>query len=147
MRKRSGQALIEAVVAFAIAMVALVSLLRLSNRAVGNSGQSSRQAVATSYATEAINYLKGIKTKGYPELIAQISPTPCSSFPCNGLCLNDITTWPPPQNCSTTTLGTEYDRTGDFSLVSGGLQVTVKVEWNEDGKLFSAKQTYIFVNK
>lgn len=50
--------LVEAMVAIGVAITILVAIVSLSRRSVSNSGQASRQSLATNYASEMVDWLK-----------------------------------------------------------------------------------------
>ncbi len=58
---RKAQALVEIIIAIGVAVIALLSISRISSRSVYNTGSASRQSAATGYAQSAINYAKNVK--------------------------------------------------------------------------------------
>lgn len=149
MKNVRGQALIEAIMAMGIALVSIVAVVSLATKSVENSGQSSRQALATGYATEAIAWLKTEKAKGWKELINGLHSI-CSTFPPTSCtrCINTLA-WSS-QSCTTTTIPTnsEYTREITFGMdASGNIPITVEVKWWEGGRHSSAKQAYVFVER
>ena len=152
MKKFSGQALVEAVVAFAIVMVVLVALLQLSGRSISNSGESSRQAVATNYATEGLQWVKNQRLN----LIWNDFEAKCGTIPCtaSNLCLN-VLSWAADCVTDPQISGTEYDRrlelvgamVGVAPNTRAQLTATVTVRWIEAGRTVTAKQTSVFVER
>ena len=140
-RKYFGQAMIEAVVAFAVVMVVLVALLQLSNRSVTNSGEASRQALATSYATEGLQWLKREKIINSFEIITEN----CPSGTCN-ICFNNLE-WD--DDCLVLNIsGTEFIRTLKLeNPAPGQITATVTVSWPEAGRTASSRQSFTFVNR
>lgn len=148
----SGQAMVEAVMAFGVAVVILVALLQLSNRSVGTSGVASRQALATAYVTEGLQWVKQQRTsdsgdgfKGLQEKCGPAVPT-CVEY----YCLNQLG-WYLTCGTDVTIPGTEYDRrlilTGEN--LDGKFQITATVvaSWWETGRQMTAKQAYTFVDR
>ncbi len=144
MKKLSGQAIIEAVLAFSIVMVVLVALLQLSNKSVTTSGAASRQALATSYVTEGLQWLKQFRAdKGFGKdggLLSKCMPGSVCTYH-----LNDLD-W---TNSATPNIpGTEYNRNLVMdSQTANQVVATVSVSWQETGRTATAKQVFIFVNR
>ena len=147
-RLKTGQALVEAVAAFAIVMIVLVGLLQLSNRSVTNSGEASRQALATTYVTEGLQWVKDQRLSGWPGFKAYCGNTiPCS----HTYCLNQLT-WSVSGTCTSGNVGnTEYQRllqlNGANPLGKDEITATVTVSWEEAGRMVTARQTFTFVDR
>jgi len=58
---KKGQVLIEVIMAFAIAVVALLGLIQLSTKSVSSSGTAKRESQATAYAQQAMEELRAGK--------------------------------------------------------------------------------------
>ena len=73
---KGGQAMVEAIVAFAIVMVAIVGLVDLSKRSVTSSGISQRESRATSYLNQGMAWVRGQRDtlgwSGFSALAGQI---------------------------------------------------------------------------
>jgi len=147
----AGQLLIEAVIAFGIVALVLVALLQLSNASVSNSGEANRQAVATNFATEGVQWIKGQRitgSGGWSEFALHCGSTDnCSK---TNICLNQLS-WS--ANCTTnpTIPGTEFNRRlsllGETVGTKHQITATVTVSWWENGRQSSAKQWFVFVNR
>ena len=125
LRLRSGQIIIELVIALAVAMVAIVALIQSTTKSVSNSTFSKSQTTATEYATEAIEWLRSEKNKSWPDFSAKDG----------SYCLNTLD-WNSPSPCTT----------GEFKkdLVKTADNLTVTVSWDEKGQTFKVKQDITF---
>lgn len=146
--------MVEAAIAFGVVVVVLVALLQLSNRSVNNSGTASRQALATAYVTEGLQWVKQERTNvaadGFAGLVKRcgpiVGPTCGAAF-----CLNQLGWNSGACAAGSTIPGTEYAR--NLTLVggdSGGkfqLTATVTVSWWEDSRMVTADQSFIFVER
>ena len=61
---KKGQVLIEILIAVGVAVIALLSISRLSSRSINNSGSAVRQSTATNYAQTAIDKARFLKNDG-----------------------------------------------------------------------------------
>ncbi len=123
---RKGQMLLEVVLALAIVTVVMVALVQLSTRSVKNSDYSRSQAEATSYASEAMEWIRSDRnTKGWGAW--------WNDHPCGPTC--DVV------------IGNGYTVHADINQVPGMPQqmtVSVTVSWDQGGVSHSAKQDAIF---
>ena len=70
-----GQVIIEALIAFAIAMVAILGFVHVTNKSVSNSGFTKRQSEANTYAGAGLEWIRNQKNSvgwnafktGYPQ--------------------------------------------------------------------------------
>ncbi len=130
----------EALVAFAIAMVALLGLAQVTNKSVGNSGLSKRQSEATAYASRVVEYLRDQKnTQGWSGLKSSYSG---SNYCYDGSTLNALA------SCVIT--GTEFTSTVTVAYVtptppgpagSEIMKISSNVSWVEGGLTHFAKQS------
>lgn len=124
---KQGQMLLEVVLGLAIVTIVMVALVSLSTRSIKNSDFSRYQAEATSYANEAMEWIRADKnTNGWE--------TWWSDYRCG----------PPPCDVDN---GKGYTVHADFNQVPGPPQqmtVAVTVKWDQGGKTYSAKQDAVF---
>lgn len=123
---KKGQALIEILMAVAIAAVVLVALAGMGTKSTSNSGFSSRQTQATSYAQQIMNYFKTARQDGWNTI--------SSTYTAGTYCYNGTTiasgSW-----CSIP--NTEYTNSIAVTRSTVGantpepIGVTVKVRWYE----------------
>ena len=141
---RRGQIILEILVAVGVATVAILALVQVATRSVANSGFAKRQSVATAYAAEGMEWVKGRRElEPWAEMQARSGQYCLNSFPggLGGLVVG---------NCGgAVILGTEYTRTVTFtqSVVSGTEQdaVVVVVQWTEGGRVVNARQETFFL--
>lgn len=136
---KTGQILIEVVVAVAVAIVAVVALVGLSNRASSTAGVSKRQVEATSLATEGMEWIRETKAIGSWSSLFGLSGRYCLSSVASGLTAMG-------GGCSVVGT-TEYTRTAVFYPTPGPPQqmlVAVEVAWNEGTRVFESRQETIF---
>lgn len=147
-----GQAVVEVLIGVGIAAVALLALIQVATKSVSNSGLAKRQAVATAFAVEGMEWVKSRR---------QIEPWSAmyNRDPAGGgssiFCLNAM-----PANlaslssaCSGTIGTTEFTRRVTFTSAvvtppaGGNEQVTVvaEVSWYEGGRLTSSRQETYFL--
>jgi type II secretory pathway pseudopilin PulG len=63
MKKRSGQSLVEMVIAIAVVLVVIVSLVTVTTISIRNATFSRNQALATKYAQETIEKIREYRAK------------------------------------------------------------------------------------
>ncbi|KKU02965.1 MAG: hypothetical protein UX52_C0007G0004 [Candidatus Amesbacteria bacterium GW2011_GWA1_46_35] len=123
---KRGQMLLEVVLALAIVTIVMVALVQLSTRSIKNSDFSRYQAEATSYASQAMEWIRADRnTKGWEEW--------WNNHPCGPVC--DVI------------IGNRYTVHAGFTPTPGSPQriaILVTVTWAQGGKSFSAKQDAIF---
>lgn len=122
---RKGQMLLEVVLGLAIVTIVMVALVSLSTRSIKNSDFSRSQAEATSYANEAMEWIRADRnTKGWGAW--------WNDHPCGPVCGD---------------MGSGYSRNATFTPSDGPPQqmtVSVTVTWEQGGVSHSAKQDAIF---
>lgn len=122
---KQGQMLLEVVLALAMVTIVMVALVQLSTRSIKNSDFSRSQAEATSYASEAMEWIRSDRNiKGWRAW--------WNDHPCGPAC-GDI--------------GNGYTRNAIFTLSAGPPQrmaILVTVTWEQGGVSHSAKQDAIF---
>jgi hypothetical protein len=155
-----GQMIIEAMIAFAVTMVALVALLELSNRSVSNSGLANRNAVATAYTDEGINWVRqqhdGMSWASFFGLSSVMGIIYC--LPSANIPPFDPPTWPAPGACGggdeipgtiytrelVMTNGTKTDNEG---LPQTYVQANIKITWSESSRtVIIQRQSDFFEN-
>lgn len=122
---RSGQMLVELMLAMAMAAMVLIALVSLSTRSLSTTNFSKKKSEANSYAMDGMEWIRDQRgTLGWSVWYA--APA------CGPIC-GDI--------------GNGYTRTATFTNGGGSPQsvtVTVAVSWAEAGKTFSAGQSAVF---
>lgn len=138
---KSGQTIVEVMVAFAVAIIVVLGLAQLATKSVTNSGASSRQAQASSIAIQGLEWVRGQRdTIGWGAFYAK-SGTYCMS----------TLAWGGSPPCSAVTGYTEqYTRSVVMTptTVSGvqQMQTTVTVSWNEGGLQLAAVQSAVYTS-
>lgn len=142
---RKGQMLLEVVLALAVMMLVMVGLVGLSTRSIKNSDFSRSQVEATSYANEAMEWIRSERVRlGWPLFFPKSGSTYCLSslgaWPVVGVCTNNFITGSRP--------GMDYTRQATLTTIQATtpqrVQVTATVKWDQGGKTYSAKQDAIF---
>lgn len=135
---KTGQAIVELIIAFAVAVVAVVGLVAVATKSVSNSGVSKRQSTATAYATQGMEWVRGQRDVlgwgGAGGFYAK-----AGTFCLNTLAWNSMP-------CAAIT-GTEFTRTVVMSQVAGPpqqVQTVVAVTWTESARTLTAGQTTFF---
>jgi Tfp pilus assembly protein PilV len=135
---KKGQLMIEVIIAISVAMVAIVGLVQVATRSVNNSGSARRQSEATTYGTEALEWVVAQKDlKGWEDFEDKAG-TYCFGVSPPG----DV--WPEQGDCDEATLGNpvQYTRTVNVSNISANeMGVDVTVSWNEGDRVVSSKQS------
>jgi len=138
---RKGQLLVEVMIAVSIVIVAIVGVVQVANRSVNNSGSAKRQSEATTYGTEAIEWVVVQKDlSGWETFVSRANNTYCfSATPPTG--------WPSTGACTAGQLiGTpaQYKRDLVLTLVAPDnkeIRIDATVSWNEGGRTVSSKQS------
>lgn len=138
-RENPGQLLVEVMIAVAVVMVGLLAIMQISRKSVNNTGFSEKQAVATTYASEAVEWVRGQQTiLGWKDISAKSNSTGLA------YCLNASNlTWPATTGaCPGYTLENLYKRnltlkSSDIGVVPTIL-VTVTVSWQEGSRTSDA---------
>jgi len=144
MKLVGGQAIVEAIVAFAIVVVAVVGLVDLTKRSVFSSGISQRESQATTYLNQGMSWVRGQREiLGWSGFLAKAGFIYC--LPSDDLASAGWdTTVVDVANCSA--LGqTEYTRAVTMSTATatpagGGVEIGVvtaemEVRWREGERL------------
>ncbi len=125
LRLRSGQMLVEIVLAIAVAALVLVGLAQLSTRSLNTSDFSRSKSQADAYAQGSGEWIRNQRSSlGWTAFYA--SPV------CGPSCGD---------------LGNGYTRNAAFTKDAGPpekVTVTVTVSWVGSGKTFNVKQTAVF---
>lgn len=123
--KNNGQSLFEVVVALAISALVIVALVSLVSSSIRNANFSKNKSLASTYAQEASEWLRGERDKDIKTFLANtLSPSWC--FP--------TLDWTKVGNvCTTKIANTDFIRKGTFTtnFVNGKtiVQSTIKVSW------------------
>lgn len=133
-----GQALVEIILAFAVAVVAIVGLVSVATKSISNSGVSKRQSTATAYAVQGMEWVRGQRdvlgwsgTSGFFSKSGDycLSTLAWNSMPCG---IID---------------STEFTRKVNMSRLVGPPQqvlTVVTVTWVESGRTLTTTQTTYF---
>ncbi len=135
MKDRAGQAIVEMVIAFAVATMAVLGLVQVATKSVANAGAAKRAAQATAYAMEGMEWITGERATSDWQTFYGRSGTYCISVLAWGSTCGSIET-------------TEYSRTVTMTpaVVNSVQQVTarVNVSWSEGARTATETQTSIF---
>ena len=134
---RSGQMLVELLLALAVTVLVLVALVQITTRSIFSTRFSQEQSQATTLGTQAVEWLRLQRSLDWTAFFANSGK----------YCLQNLL-WQPPPPCLPIT-GTIYTRTvtmTPLALAGGGAMVTAVVEvvWSEGSKNFTANQTAVF---
>lgn len=139
---KKGQAIVEVIIAFMVATIAVLGLVQVATRSVANAGAAKRAAQATAYAMEGMEWVTGQKyTVAWSDFWDKIGDW----------CLNDVgatVTWLSLAGgtCGSGVIsGTEYSRYMTLVQVSPDeAEVTVAVKWQEGARTVIESQTSKF---
>lgn len=143
--------IVEVIVGFAVAVLGMIAILQLSNRSMGNAGVAERQALATRYANEGLDWVKGqVVELGWTAFLAY--STPAGPWPPSTYCLNAFG-WTAVGDCAAGTVitNTEFTRTLYMSYSTDAVTgknlvwASVMVTWMEDGRPGVVNREYEFV--
>jgi hypothetical protein len=144
----SGAVIVEVMLGFAVVMVGLMAILQLSNRSMAGAGVAQRQAQATGYANEGLDWVKGqvrvLTWQGFLNLAA-VSTDPPAVY-----CLNELK-WPAAGACSAETVihKTEFTRQLEMLQKIEGTNTLVgakiEVSWIEGERTVTTNRQYDFV--
>ena len=133
---KSGQTIVEVMVALGMATIALVALAQIASKSVANSGLAKRQTKASYLASQIVENIKLKKSllgwTGFKTLLP--SGTHCFGFSASTF----------DSGCTaveefTNTITVSYSGTPETA------DITVKVIWNEGGRTVDAQQGIQFV--
>lgn len=133
---RSGQILVELLLALAVATVTIVALAGVTTRSVSNAGFARSQSQASSLASEAIEWIRGYRDQnGWSNF----------NFLNGDYCLQDLgwDTLGPPTCPPITVSGTDFVRQAILEAHGSSTDVAVTVTWSQRGKTYSARQTTV----
>lgn len=143
---RKGQLLVEVLIAISVAMVALVGLIQVSNKSINNAGFARRQAEATTYGSELMEWIVTQKNisgwEGFVTHSSGASGTPyCFTA-------SPPTAWPGIGSCTSSNVvvvaspatTTQYVRQANLITGVNEILVSVTVTWTEGGRTVSSKQ-------
>ncbi len=132
---RSGQMLVELVLAIAVAILVLVALVQVTTRSIFSTRFARKQTKAVTVGTQGVEWLREQRNIDWNAFY-----TKSGSY-----CLQTLA-WSPPVPCPPVT-GTVFTRTLVITP-AGGNNVTavVTVKWDEGSKTYTANQTAVFYN-
>ena len=121
-KSKSGQSLIEVLTALAVVLLVLVALIRATTMSMRSGSFSKAQAQASTYAQEAIEWIRAERDKNWNNLVL------------GNYCMNELS-WSSVGTCEYT-LGNQFKR--EVSLANVGdegnqVKVEVVVSWQESG--------------
>ena len=134
---RSGQVLIELLIALGVAVMAIVALVQVTTKSLSNAGFSKRQSGATVYAVAAAEWLRSQRLSlGWDAFSSKAGQT---------YCLNDLN-WNLLGSCGTAQIGTTgFSREATLTAVSSKqVEAAVIVKWREGTRDVSSKHTTVF---
>lgn len=141
MNLQKGQSLFELVVAIAISALIIVAIVSLTTNSIQNSNFSKNKALASTYAQEATEWLRGQRDKDVNAFIIHVE--------IRDWCLSDISTdlkgWSKSRVCSSTDLidGTPFTRQATFSITNQNgknvVEADVSVSWTDSQGVHEVK--------
>lgn len=142
-KSAKGQSVLEVLIAATLIAIAFISLLSLNNHSIRTSGYSRNQTTATTYTTQAVDWLRNQRTLWGWETIADKFNTDAGVSATATYCLLSLPTTIAeftallPGDCDTTDVitGTIYSRTitVDTSDISNkSLKVKVNTTWQDN---------------
>lgn len=138
--KYKGQAIVEVIIAIAVAMVAVLGLVQVATKSVANAGAAKRAAQATSYAMEGMEWVTGQKF-----LTSWGSFVGKSNYFCINSLPSDWESMTVSGQCGGTVItGTEFWRYVNLAPAGNESVVTVTVAWNEGSRVAVESQTSRF---
>ena len=121
LRLRSGQILVELMLALAVVAMGMIGLVQVSTRSINNADFSKNQSEATNYASAAIECARAQRSAlGWQTFFAAPTIGTCGTLPSN------------------------YTRDVKFTPSGSEVKIDVTVSWESNGKTFSSKQSTIF---
>jgi hypothetical protein len=142
---KKAQVLIEVIIAFAVATVAIVALVQVAIKSAANSGVASRRSVATSFARQGSEWVRQQREK--------IAWSDFYSKGTGGVtyCINDLTTdllVRTAGGCVGTIGTTDFVRTVILTAgTEAGVEkmtVSVDVAWSESGRVAESIQEAVY---
>jgi len=136
-KSASGQGLIEVLTALAVILLVIIALVRATTISMRSSSFSKAQSQATTYAQEAIEWVRAERNKSWDNIT--------DHTPADSLCLNNLS-WSG-GSCEFT-LANRFKREISLTSMGGGNQVEVKVivSWQEAGGTHQSQITTYLTN-
>jgi len=138
---QSGQSLFEVVVALAISALVIVTLVSLATNSIRTSIYSKNNSLATTYANQAIEWLRGQRDSNPTTFKTKATALTTSPGGCFNTLPTALTGWPTtvPTNCPTPTTiaGTSLVRRIKFTITTTPapaktlVQADVTVSWTD----------------
>lgn len=154
MKSNLGQSLFEVIVALGIVALVIIALISLSSSSVSNTSFSKNQTLASRYAQEAIEWVRGQRDSGWNAFNTWVNAAPLTSE----RCLPTLATSPVIGACQQSVpghyvSGTPFRRSIKFTDDSAGLGanqvaylVEVTIRWEEKGTTREVKSTTQLTN-
>lgn len=139
--KKEGVSIVEVLVATAILSMIFMAVAYATTLSLARSQQNQDRILATRYADELEEWMRGEKESNWATFVAK-----SASAPGNTYCFNSATiTWPIAGDCgSTYGLFSKYKR--EAVLVGTGTQVDVEitVQWQDGANTYSVPVDTVF---
>lgn len=133
---KTGQILLELVVAIGVAMVALMAIAQISIKSLANSNFSVHQSVANGYSIAGMEWIRSQRDVDWTSFLAKSGTTAIT------YCMNTLA-WSTASPCPT--INNIYTRTAALTKKTNTqVQAVVTVTWAEGALTHSARQTTIF---
>ncbi len=123
MKSQSGQSLFELVVAIAISALMIVAMVSLAVNSIQNANFAKNKALASTYAQQAMEWLRGQRDSGIDTFIDNVTMATGSSR-----CLNDLAWTVAPCGSGATITGTPFIRQVTFSVTTQNTKKVVKAD-------------------
>jgi len=128
---KTGQAIVEIVIAFAVATIAVLAMVQVATKSLSNAGAAKRAAQATAYAMEGMEWVTGQRDLNTWSIFTGKSGNYCISLlPADWLAMTITGT------CGGVVIsGTEFSRYVNLTPSGNRDAVTVTVSWYEGSRL------------
>jgi len=132
LKSQTGQSLIEVLFSLSIVLLVIVALVRATTVSMKGSDFSKNQTLATKYAQEAIEWIRGERDRSWNEIWSRTDSTFCLNF-------DPPTSWPGPSSCGSDfdLKGGKFKREAILTTVTKGtiteIEVKVIVTWQDAG--------------
>lgn len=127
--KSDGQSLFEVVVALAISALVVISIVSLATNAVRNSTFSKNKSIASSYAQQLVEWLRGQRDQNITQFISYVSPSGSAT----SWCFPDLK-WDKHSPCGGgDKIGTIFLRQANFTTDASGkiFRAEVVISWQD----------------
>jgi len=130
-----GQSLFEVVFAIGVMAIILVGVVSLATKSVQNSSFVSSNAIATKYAQEGLEWIRGQRDQSWTNLTSRIGTT--------NLCQSPLNSWG--GTCPIS--GTYFTRRSVLTLInSSTIDAAVEVLWTDSSGTHTVRSVTRFTN-